>query len=77
MADDRALLEEDFEKLGLSTATSREFSVASVEVAISSAEQKQRRDNITIDNKNSEDHVLNDPNFDNKGSLWYRKQQRI
>ena len=53
------------------------FKIKGTEAAILAAEHKQRRDITTTDNKNSEDHVLNDPNFDNKGSLWYRKQQRI
>ena len=38
--DDKALLDEDFEQLGLATATNREYWVASMEAAISSAEIK-------------------------------------
>ena len=41
---DKALLDKDFEQLGLATATNREFWVASMEAAISAAEHKQRRD---------------------------------
>ena len=61
LADNRALLEENFEKPGLSTATNREFRVVSMEAAISATEHKRRRDNITTDNENLEDHVLHDP----------------
>ena len=67
--DDKALLDEDFEQLGLATATNREFWVASMEVAILTAGCKRRRDSNMIDNKHSENHVLSDPEFDNEGSL--------
>ena len=73
LEDDKALLEEDCGKLGSSTATSREFRVASMAVAISAAEHKRRRDNSNTDNVNSEDHVLRDPDFDDEGSLRYWK----
>ena len=49
LADDRALLEEDFQKLGLLTATNRIFLVASMEATILAAEQKRGKDNITTD----------------------------
>ena len=76
LEDDRALLEEDFEKLGSLMVTNREFWVASMEAVILTAEHKQRKDDITTDNGNSEDHVLHDPEFDDKGSLWYQKRQQ-
>ena len=47
-----------------------------MEVSISAADHKQYRDNITTDNDNLENHVLHDPEFDDEGSLWYRKQRR-
>ena len=73
LADDRALLEEDFEKPGLLTVTNGDFWVASMEAAISADKHKRRRDNITTDNENSEDHVLHDLGFDDEGGLRYRK----
>ena len=76
LEEDKVLLEEDFEKLGLSTATKREFWVASIEAAISAAEHKQHHNNSTIDNEDLEDHVLNDLAFDNVGSLRYQKRQQ-
>ena len=74
--NDNALLDEDFEQLGLATVTNREFWVASMEAAILAAEHKRRRDSTTTDDKQPENQVLNDPEFDNEGSLWYRKQQQ-
>ena len=71
--DDKALLDEDFEQLGLATATNREFWVASMKAAISAAEHKRQRDSNTTDDKHLENHVLCDPEFDNEGSLRYRK----
>ena len=41
--DDKALLDEDFEQLGLATTTNRELLVASMEAATSAAEHKQHR----------------------------------
>ena len=61
--DDKALLEEDFEQLGMETATNREFWVASMDANNTEVEQP-------------ENHVLSDPEFDNEGSLRYRKRQR-
>ena len=65
LEEDKALLEEYFEKLGSSTGTKREFWAASMEAAISAVEHKQRRDNSTTDNEALDDHVLYDPVFDN------------
>ena len=75
LENDKALLEQDFEKLGSSTVTSRKFWVASIKSAILAAEHRGRRDNSTTDNEDSEDHVLHVPAFDNEGSLRYRKRQ--
>ena len=62
LEDDKAFLEEDFEKFGSSTGTNREFSVASMEAAISAAEHKWwRYNNTTEDGVNSKDHALHDP----------------
>ena len=41
LEEDKALLEEDFEKLGSSTAINRECWLASMEAAISAAEHKR------------------------------------
>ena len=76
LEDDMALLEEDFEKLCLSTATNRECWVVSMEASILVAEHKRRRGNNTTDNVNSKDHVLRDPDFDDEGSLRYWKRRR-
>ena len=75
LTDDRALLKEDVEKRGSSVATNRSFWVASMEAAISATEHKRRKNNITTDKENLEDHVLHDPEFDDEGSLWYWKQR--
>ena len=74
--DDKALLDEDFEQLGLATATNRDFWVASMEAAILAAEHKRRRDSNTTDDKQPENQVLSDPESDNEGSLRYRKRQQ-
>ena len=47
-----------------------------MEAALSAAEYKQRRDNISTDNGNLEDRVLHNPELDDEGSLWYWKQQQ-
>ena len=77
--DNKALLDKDLEQLGLATATNREFWVASMEAAISTAGQKRRRDSNTsntTDDEHSENHVLSDPEFDDEGSLRYRKRRQ-
>ena len=74
--DDKALLDEDFEQLGLATATNREFWVASMEAAISAAEHKRRRDANHTEDEQPKNHILSDPEFDNEGSLRYRKRRR-
>ena len=74
--DDKALLDEDFEQLGLSTAANREFWVASMEAAILAAEHKRRRNANHMEDEQPKNHILSDPESDNEGSLWYRKRQR-
>ena len=63
LEDDKALLEEDFEKLGSSTVTNRELWVASIETDILASEHKRQRDNNTTGSVNSRDHVLRDPDL--------------
>ena len=47
-----------------------------MEAAILAAEHKRRRDSNTTDDKQPKNQVLSDPEFDNEGSLRYRKQRR-
>ena len=77
--DDKTLLDDNSEQLGWATVIDIEFWVASMEAAISTAGQKRRRDSNTsntTDDEHSENHVLSDPEFDDEGSLRYRKRRR-
>ena len=74
LKDNKALLEEDSEKLGASTVENREYWVASMYATFLMAEHKQRWGGTTTDNEALDEHVQHPPEFDDEYSLWYRKR---